>query len=85
MANCVMSIFLQLVVVWIPSCGYVSARIATRAVRRTGREILLACGMVVGGRGGALDDAAMRPPGKRVTQNEAALLGTEKWSLWRLG
>ena len=50
MANCVISMFLQLVVVWIPSCGHASARTAMRTVRRTGREILLACGIVVGKR-----------------------------------
>lgn len=35
--------------------GHESARTAMRKVRRTGREILLTCGIVVGERRGALE------------------------------
>jgi len=55
MANCAMSMFLQLVVVRFPSRGHASARTVMRMVRRTGREIVLACGIVVCECRGALD------------------------------
>ena len=55
MENCVMSMFLQSVVLWFPSRGHASARTAMRTVRRTGRESLLACGIVMDERRGTLD------------------------------
>jgi len=44
------------------------------AVRRTGREILLACS-IVGRRRGALDYAVMRPAGKQACKHRRTVWG----------